>query len=438
MSKEITGLEEKDHLKFVDTRRAPVRIGLIFMIFLALAFAWFGVRWQIGSLLAEYSPTTTEETQAVADLSTSLSPSDPMTVWFSVSSAKNLFTPEEISESLQKYEKVVRLAPNDYRWWIELGRAREQADEIPQAEAAFLRAVELAPNHTYPQWQIGNFYLRQGEIEKSFASLRKAAANNLIYRQQVYSTLWDFTEKNTSQLEALAGNDAGMRADLALFYASKEQADDALRVWNSLTPEEQSRNERVSKLVAQALFEKKYFRSAVGFASSLGIDKEAKAETVQNGGFESAVGRETESYFSWKITPAEKVDVRLDPTQKAEGNRSLRLVFNGYTGATYANVYQIVAVEPNAKYRLTFRYRTENLKSGGNPLMEIINANDDKPIAQTSALAGGTNDWQAATLDFAAPPNAQGVIVRVARAFCGNQCPIVGTIWFDDVQLSRN
>ena len=429
--------EKTEQLKFVDSRRLPVRIALIFAIFFALAFAYLAVRWQIGNMLAEYTSSTEPNVQAIAEISASLAPGDPMANWFLASSEKDVFTPEKLAASLEKYEKVVRLAPYDYRWWIELARAREQSENAAGAEAAFLRAVSLAPNYTYPHWQAGNFYLRQGATDKAFAELKKAAENNPVYRQQVFSTIWDYFDKDTARLEQLAGDAPNVRSDLAFFYASKERADDSLRVWNTLTPEQKKENESDAKIIAQALFEKKYFRAAVGFTRELGIETEAEAGKFQNAGFETETGRENDSYFSWKVITAEKVDVRFDRTQKHGGNRSLRIAFNGFSAAQYYQVYQIVAVEPNAKYRLSFWVRGENLKSAGNPLIEIVNANDDKLIKASDAFPAGSSDWQEVKIEFVAPPNAEGVIVRAARAFCGAQCPLFGTIWLDDFSISK-
>lgn len=430
--------EKTEHLKFIDSRRLPVRAGLVFAIFFALVFAWLAARWQVGNLLAEFTGTTDQNVRTIAEFAAAFAPGDPMTNWFLASSDKEVFTPEKVRAGLEKYEQVVRLAPFDYRWWIELGRAREQADDIAGAESAFLRAVDLAPTYTFPRWQLGNYYLRQGNADRAFEELKKAAENNPIYRQQVFSTVWEYFDKNTAVLERIAGDAPNVRSDLALFYASKERAEDSLRVWNTLAPEQKKENESDAKIIAQALFEKKFFRSAVGFTRETGMDAEAQAEKFQNAGFETSIGREEgESYFSWKVTPTEKVDVRLDSSQKRGGTRSLRIVFNGFAGERYYQTYQIVAVEPNAKYRLSFWRRAENLKSAGNPLIEIVNANDDRVIKTSETFPEGSVDWEEVKIDFVAPSNAEGVIVRVGRAFCGSQCPLFGTIWLDDFSISR-
>ena len=115
----------------------------------------------------------------------------------------------------------------------------------------------------------------------------------------------------------------------------------------------------------------------------------------------------------------------------------MRIAFNGFAAAQYNHTYQVVAVEPNARYRLSFWLRAENLKSAGNPLIEIVNANDDNLIKASEAFPTGSLDWQQINVEFAAPPNAEGIVVRVGRALCGAQCPLFGTIWLDDFQISR-
>jgi hypothetical protein len=49
-----------------------------------------------------------------------------------------------------------------------LGRAREQAEEIEAAEKAFC-AVSKSRRHTFPRWQLGNFYLRHNAARRPIA-----------------------------------------------------------------------------------------------------------------------------------------------------------------------------------------------------------------------------------------------------------------------------
>lgn len=420
----------------LDARRLPVRIALAAAIIFALLFGWMAVRWQLGNMLAELGAPSDASAEEFARFAVSLAPDDSLANWLLANAAKG---GKSGSDSVieKNLEKVVKLSPDDFRWWIELGRAREQAQNIPGAEQAFVRAVNLAPNYTFPRWQLGNFYLRQNRGDEAFAELKKAAETNVTYRDQVLSIAWDYFDKDAAKVEEIAGNSPTVRAGLAKFYASKERAEDSLRMWNSLSEEEKEANADAARVIAQALFDKRFYRQAVEFVRQIGIEPDAQSQTIQNAGFEKPIGEAKDVYFGWRVSPAEKLEIKLDPTQKSEGSRSLRVTFNGYINPSLYNIYQIVTVESLTRYRLSFRLRTENLKSGGAPELEIYNANDEKSIVTTAAFPTGTNEWQQVKVEFTAPSNAQAVGIRTIRAFCGNECPIVGTFWYDDFKLEK-
>lgn len=428
---------DRVEIEILDARRAGVRVGLALMIIAALVFGWFSIRWQLGNMLADLTAPNDANAKNVADLAVGFAPNDPTTRWLAAASQKNVFTSEAIDRTAKSFETVVQKSPNDYRWWVELGRAREQAEKIEAAEAAYQRAVALAPTYTYPHWQTGNFYLRQNRSEEAFAELKKTAQFFSVYREQVFSIAWDFYQKDTARLEEIAGNDSSVRASLAKFYAAKQRPEDSLRIWRGLSEEDRHVNEATARIIAQSFFEKKFYRQSLEFVRELGIAPDLRGETVQNAGFEKPIGEAENNYFGWTVLPLEKMEVKLDPTQKHEGNRSLRVAFSGYGDAQLFHVYQLVTVEAAAKYRLTFWLKTDNLKSGGTPAFEIYNANDDKSVTTSEPFLIGTNDWQPVKIEFTAPPNAEAVSLRLARAFCGANCPIFGTVWLDEFKLEK-
>jgi len=430
-------MKTDSHIAIIDSRKAAIRVGIVAAILLALAFGWFAARWQLGNMLAELTGAAEPNAKEIAALARNLAPADPLANWLVAATKKNTFSPDIIAETERNFITVVTLSPYDYRWWIELGRAREQAENYEAAEKAYLRAVELSPNYTYPRWQIGNFYLRQNRSDDAFNELKKAAAATSIYRDQVFSIAWEYYEQDTARLDQIAGDSAAVRAGLARFYATKRRAVDALRIWNTLSKEEKTVHAVYARVIAQAFYDTRLYRQSLEFVRDLEIEPEAKGETVQNGGFEQPIKDYNETYFGWRVSAMDKMDVKLDPTQKREGSRSLRVSFSGYSEPTLYAVTQFVTVEPSAKYRLTFWVRTENLKSGGPPALEIYNANDDKNIVSSEAFPSGTTDWQQLKLEFAAPANAEAVGLRTVRVYCGTGCPIVGTLWYDDFKLEK-
>lgn len=430
-------LKDKEQYVLLDARAVSVRIVLIAAILLALIFGWFAVRWQLGNMMAELTVPTSPNAQSVAQLATSFAPRDPLANWLSASAESDVSTPEKLLGSINSFEKVVKLSPFDFQMWIELGRAREQAEDSAGAEKAYIRAVEIAPSYTYPRWQIGNFYLRQNKADQGFSELKQAAESSARYRDQVFSIAWDYYEQDTARLEQLMGDSPSVKAGLARYYAGKERPADSLRIWNMLSEEDKQANSAISKVIAQALYEKRFFRQAVEFVRQIGIETSAKAETVQNGDFEKPLVDANETYFGWKISSIGKMDVKPDPTKKYEGSRSLRVSFSGFTDPTLFNILQYVAVESGAKYQLSVWLRTENLKSSGMPTLEIYNANDEKKLAVSKPFPADQKDWQQIKLNFTAPPNAEAIGIRTTRDFCGADCPIFGTFWYDDFKLEK-
>lgn len=400
----------------------------------AVVAAWYAVSWQIGNMLAELTPPSQPDSREVAQLAVALAPSDPATRWLVATKEKEKFSPESIENATRLFEEVVRRSPNDYRWWIELGRANEQAERTEHAEAAFDRAAQLAPNFTFPHWQLGNFYLRQNRTEEAFRELKRATEGSLLYRDQVFSLAWDYFDKDPAKVEQLAADTPDVKASLALFFAVRNSPVDALRVWNTLPDQDKAAHPVIAKSIAQGFFDKQFYRESLEFARQSGLDPEARVETISNAGFESFVGAD-DSLYSWKVNRNDgKLDIATDSSVKHSGARSIRFAFRGYAKPALSNLSQFVAVQASKKYRISFWVRTENLRSGGSPQLEIANANDATLLAVSDPFAGSSNEWKQITLDIATPSNCSGIVIRTGRQSCG-ECPIFGTFWYDDFSI---
>lgn len=419
----------------IDSRNFTGRLALVGAIIFAVLFGWFSIRWQLGSMTARLTSPAGPEALQAADFSESLAPNDPVTKLLRASIDLNA---GNTATSLKLLEEAVRLAPYDYRWRVELARALEQEDKVEPAEREFKRAVELAPTYAFARWHLGNFYLRQNRAGEAFTEMRTAAANDRTYREQVFSLAWDYFDKDPAKIEQLAADNAASRASLALFFAARGQAADALRVWNLLSDADKEANPETARFIANGLFTQRFFPQSLEFARQLGIDAEARFETVTNPGFERSISTQDGSRFGWQINRADpKVDISADGSVKHEGGRSLKITFRNYVKPELYSIFQTVAVEPNKTYRLSFWVRTENLRSSGGPLLEIVNANDDKPIAASKEFRAGTNDWEQYVVKIQTPENCSGITIRTARAYCGEQCPIAGIFWYDDFELSK-
>lgn len=427
------------HTDIVSTRASGAfqRALIVAAMVIAVVFAVAAIRIQIGNMIADLALPNQPDAEEIAEAAINIAPHDPTANWFKATVEKSIFSPARLESSKLYFERAVVLAPFDYRWWLELGRAYEQV-ESPNAEAAFLHAQKLAPSSVYVQWQLGNYYLRQGKTDAAFNSFRSATINNFLYREQVFSLAWDYFEKDPAKLETVIADDPGVYAFLAMFYAARGNASDSVRIWNKLTDAQRNEYPELRKVMAQGLYERRFFPQSMTFAVEAGIDPDAAPGIFTNSGFESDISSSEDTLFGWRIPRTDgKLDVSVDRSVKNSGSRSVRLSFKGYSKAELYTLFQTIVVEPSSNYRISFRVRTEGLRSGGNPQVEAVCANDDKLISNSKPMMSGTSDWSDVSFEVPVPSNCNGITIRTSRAFCGENCPIVGIVWYDDFTISK-
>jgi hypothetical protein len=256
-------------------------------------------------------------------------------------------------------------------------------------------------------------------------------------RLQVFEAAWNLFDKDVSAIEAIVGTSADTRAQLSAFLATRDRPSEAVRLWTSLSPAEKAQQRKTGEDLMKVLFEKKQFRASQAVALDLGVESAAGVGQFSNGGFENPVSSPGTSLFGWQIANVPQSEVAPDASQRHNGARSLRVIFNGFSNPGYYNITQVVVVEPSTRYRMEVYVRTQDLKSGGTPLIEVANIADNKVLGATEPFSLGRNDWHLVTLEFSTPENTEGIYVRTNRAYCGEVCPIFGIIWYDDFNLQR-
>ena len=411
---------------------------LIITIALTSFGAWKAAHWYLGNAMADLSVEVEKGDIESKHPALSMAPGDPLVYWAAANDEKATLDPSRMPEAVRLYEEAVRRSPNDYRFWQDLGLVREQTGDGQGGEKALRRAIELAPAYARPRWYLGNLLLRAGRTDEAFVELRRASdANPTVMRSQVFSAAWNIFDKDVKAIERVVGDSAESRAQLAYYLAGNDRADDALRMWTSLNASEKNEQRKIGQDLMRTLFDNKQYRAAQALARDLGLESGEGPGHFANGGFESSITSPGDSLFGWQITPVAQTEVAVDTSQHHSGNRSLRVVFNGFPKSAYYNISQLVVVEPSTRFRFEGYVRTQDLKSGGTPLIEVANAVGGKVLGTSEAFPMGRNDWQLVTIEFSTPEKTEGVYVRTNRAFCGDVCPIFGIIWYDDFNFQN-
>ncbi|MDT5060865.1 MAG: hypothetical protein QOH63_1324 [Acidobacteriota bacterium] len=428
----------------MDIRKPLLRVLLIVPVALFLLFSWYAVRWYIGDFVAEFAPNMEEGQQLdVALAALRLAPDDPWTHWVVAGLKKRTLLPGDLEDALHHYEEAVRLSPNDYRFWMDLGRTREDVGDGAGGEKALRRAVELAPSYAYPHWYLGNLLLRAGRSNEAFAELRRAADANSALRPQLFNTAWTFYSQNIDEIKKVIGDSAAARAEFATYLLGGQRLDEALNLWAGLKPAEKKEQSASGEAIMKSLMEQKRYHAALSIFSDLNPDaNSAKATQFVNGSFEDDIDTAAGvSFFNWQIKSDPQAQIAIDGRIGHSGARSLRILFKAPSTLPFNNVAQTVLVDPATQYRFECYVRAEDLKSAGTPIIQIIDGLDGKTVLGASQpLANGKYDWQQVIINFKSPPKTEAVIVRIVRATCGTDavCPIFGIVWYDDFNLQSS
>jgi hypothetical protein len=161
---------------------------------------------------------------------------------------------------------------------------------------------------------------------------------------------------------------------------------------------------------------------------------------ITDGGFEGEINLD-EPGFGWQLRREQPgVAISRDMAQPHSGVYSLRVEWKGNSNPAEAVVSQLVLVQANTRYQLRFAMRTEEIVTGGLPLIVVtdVSGSAPHPLASSAALPAGTNGWQELTLDFATGDTTRSVLISLQRQGCpSGPCPIFGRLWLDTFTLGN-
>lgn len=406
---------------------------------------WSAARWCLGNEVALWVPHVEGASGGdVARAAARLAPDDPQTHFTLARLAERSFLPDDLAEAVRGYERAAGLSPNDFRLWVELGRARGAAGDQGGAERALRRAAELAPNYPEPRWYLGNLLLRQGRAEEAFAELRRAGdASPAKYRPQVFNMTWGAFGGDMGRMLETAGESAAARASLADYLVGRGKVDEAITLWRALDAAGRREQSALGEKLRRTLVEARRYHDALSIERELAAASGAagplpEAGQVTNGGFESGVGPAGKNYFEWQITQVAGAQMNLDTREPHGGAHSLRVLFDSPNTLAFRHVSQLLAVQPSTRYRLEHYIRTENLEGTNTFVTLVEDAGGAGRLASSAPTPVGTSGWRQVVLEFTTGPGAEAVAVRVEREPCLSAvCPLFGKVWYDDFNLQR-
>jgi len=408
---------------------------------LALLGCWFAIHWYIGDTIAEFAPRVEKDATDVALMGAKWAPDDPLAHLVLGDVYRKESSDGQLADALREYRLAVSLAPNDYRFWMQLGRALEASGDSAGGEQTLRRAVELAPAYSFPRWYLGNLLLRTGKQDEAFRELVRAAQADPQLLPQVFNLTWNLFDGNVDEIARITCPTPDARIQLALYLAKRKEFASAARVWAAISARDRQRDHEPTEELKQLFLDGGRFHNAADVMRDLDPTRAEEPEKFVNAGFENDAPVRRGDRFGWVINSSIEAQISVDRTEWHSGRASLKVVFRSPNNLDVLNVSQLVIVEPDTNYRLECYARTRDLVSGGTPFVQIVDAMDHTVILGTSEpLPDGTNDWQLVTIEFRTAPEVDGVLLKLGRAKCGRDlvCPIFGSVWYDDFSLKHS
>ncbi|MGB7925695.1 MAG: O-antigen ligase family protein [Pyrinomonadaceae bacterium] len=375
-----------------------------------------------------------EHSLSLADKAVRLSPSDPTAHLFRAS----ILSTQDSGAASKEFERALSLRPEDHFFWLSLGLARQSGGDLTGALTAFEEAVRLAPYYAQPRWQLGNALLRAGKPERAVAELSRAAASDPELLPQTLELLWGALEADAdAMIEAMSAQSTAAQVSLALFLKEHDQMAEAIELLSRAgSAADAERRQLTAELISAKRFEEAYRLWSSGHGDNRAGELDGP-EVITNGDFEDDVDLNGRG-FGWQLRNNRTLLISLDAKEMRDGPRSLRLDFKGELPTQSPIISQLVFAKANARYRLSFAARTQELITAEAPLVAVLDATTEVALGESTPLRHGSNDWQDYTIEFSTGKTTSVLMITAQRQNCARRpCLIFGRVWLDNFSLQR-
>jgi thioredoxin-like negative regulator of GroEL len=424
-----------------DVENRPVHLSRGLSLALAIFFAvacLYGISqaWRAGAsrLLTFHGKTSQLSVQT--ELAVYKTPADPEA---HSGRALVLLNTGEIDGALTEYELAVAHRPRDYFLWLELGRARDMNNDGEGALKALEQSASLAPQYAEPHWQLGNVLFRAGRQEEAFKEMRLAAMSDLTLLPNLIDLSWGASNGDPLAVEQIIRPErASWRIALAKYFLKRGRPTEALahfRLGGGVSAEDSQT--LLNQFIAAGRYREAHevwLEDTVDGASSL------DGALLIDGGFENSISR-ANSGFGWQVPgDTQYLSVSLDPNIKVTGQQSIRLDFKGESNPLQSILTQMVLVDPDTAYRLSFQVRVDEIISGGLPFIVVTEPGKKEAtaLAQSAPFQQPSGEWQQYTIDLKTGKATSALLITLRRQNCSSSpCPIFGHLWLDDFILQK-
>jgi hypothetical protein len=157
---------------------------------------------------------------------------------------------------------------------------------------------------------------------------------------------------------------------------------------------------------------------------------------LTDSGFENPI---TGLGFDWHQYDEKNTDWKLKRVHAdaIQGDFALRITFRGQANLSFQNLYQIFATDPQARYRLRYDWKCEDITTDQGPFVEVFGY-DKAGLYKAGEMMTGSSGWRENIIEFDTPVGCHAAVVRLRRRPSMHfDSKISGSIWIDNFRLEK-
>jgi len=340
--------------------------------------------------------------------------------------------------SLHFLKKAIQYNPLEQQYWIQLARIFFRMEQKEASEKAMERAILVFPTGYQGRWVSGNLLLQQGAVEKAIPHFTYILTHYPNQAYLVYEVLRKTFDDPDFIFEEFVPKDPASTSQYLAYLYEMGSKESAKKVWQKKTlfGHKMGREETLRHI--EFLIGVADLREAFEFWKARlrqeGLPLGPEGDLITNGGFE--IDAILGGGFDWRVSRVPGAEVSIDPANRLEGGRSLKISFNGKENVDFHHVSQHVALKPDTDYVLRANLKSQGITTKSGLKMEMLGIGPSFYKSSESLI--GDNDWKELEIVFRTPVQCRGGLVRFRRERTDKFDRLIsGTIWIDRVSLKE-
>lgn len=334
--------------------------------------------------------------------------------------------------------RAVTLSPWSYELRVLLAAARELNGDLAGAETDLREALKLAPLNTNVRWRLANLLVRLDKQDQALNELRAVTDADPARLPATLNLVWQASGENLEAVKQVTASRPEAQLVLAQFLAQQAQVKAAADIFSQIDRHERFRLPGGGRLIDALINVGQIELADQLWRETVSGDHLVGRQLIWNESFETPINKGL-AQFDWQIGQTRYARIGVVSGTAHTGQHSLRIKYAGIeTTKLETEVRQLIVVRPGARYRLQCYTRTEALVTPDAPQLAVMKPGTSTPIAVSSVITTGSNDWQPLLVDFVVPDGINLLMITIKQTPEFSYVdPTQGTVWFDDFTLEE-